>query len=223
MKIENNKVVELEYELSVDGKVVDKTTEMTGPLDYIHGTHMLLPKFESEIEGMEPESEFAFTLTPEEGYGEYDSKRKFDIPKSSFEVDGAIREDLLVVGRVIPLLNSSGMVVQGTIAEIHEDTVTMDFNHPMAGKTLNFKGKIVSVRDATEKELTEGLHGEFAPQEGGCCHHGKGGGCCHGEGHGEGHECHCHEEGHECHCHEEGSEHECHCHDEGHECHCHEN
>ena len=52
MKIENNKVVELEYELSVDGKVVDKTTEMTGPLDYIHGTHMLLPKFESEIEGM---------------------------------------------------------------------------------------------------------------------------------------------------------------------------
>ena len=106
MKIENNKVVELEYELSVDGKVVDKTTEMTGPLDYIHGTHMLLPKFESEIEGMEPESEFAFTLTPEEGYGEYDSKRKFDIPKSSFEVDGAIREDLLVIGRVIPLLNS---------------------------------------------------------------------------------------------------------------------
>ena len=222
MKIENNKVVELEYELTVDGKVVDKTTEMTGPLDYIHGTHMLLPKFESEIEGMEPESEFAFTLTPEEGYGEYDSKRKFDIPKSSFEVDGAIREDLLVVGRVIPLLNSSGMVVQGTIAEIHEDTVTMDFNHPMAGKTLNFKGKIVSVRDATEKELTEGLHGEFAPQEGGCGHYGKGG-CCHGEGHGEGHECHCHEEGHECHCHEEGSEHECHCHDEGHECHCHEN
>lgn len=226
MKIENNKVVELEYELSVDGKVVDKTTEMTGPLDYIHGTHMLLPKFESEIEGMEPDSEFAFTLTPEEGYGEYDSKRKFDIPKSSFEVDGAIREDLLVIGRVIPLLNSSGMVVQGTIAEIHEDTVTMDFNHPMAGKTLNFKGKIVSVRDATEKELTEGLHGEFAPQEGGCCHHGKGG-CCHGEGHGEGHECHCHDEGHgeghECHCHDEGSEHECHCHDEGHECHCHEN
>lgn len=222
MKIENNKVVELEYELSVDGKVVDKTTEMTGPLDYIHGTHMLLPKFESEIEGMEPESEFAFTLTPEEGYGEYDSKRKFDIPKSSFEVDGAIREDLLVIGRVIPLLNSSGMVVQGTIAEIHVDTVTMDFNHPMAGKTLNFKGKIVSVRDATEKELTEGLHGEFAPQEGGCCHHGKGG-CCHGEGHGEGHECHCHDEGHECHCHEEGGDHECHCHDEGHECHCHEN
>ena len=203
MKIENKKVVELTYELTVDGKVVDRTTEMTGPLDYIHGEHMLLPKFEAE-------SEFAFTLTPEEGYGEYDPKHKFEIPKQSFEIDGKIREDLMQVGKIIPMLNSSGMVVQGLIAAVNDDTVTMDFNHPMAGKTLNFKGKVVSVRDATEKELTEGLHGEFVPKEGGCCH----GGCgCH------------HEDGdHEC-CHGEGHEGECHCHGEGHEgeCHCHEN
>lgn len=220
MKIENKKVVELTYELTVDGKVVDRTTEMTGPLDYIHGEHMLLPKFEAELEGLEPESEFAFTLTPEEGYGEYDPKHKFEIPKQSFEIDGKIREDLMQVGKIIPMLNSSGMVVQGLIAAVNDDTVTMDFNHPMAGKTLNFKGKVVSVRDATEKELTEGLHGEFVPKEGGCCH----GGCgCHHED--DDHEC-CHGEGHEggC-CHGEGHEGECHCHGEGHEgeCHCHEN
>lgn len=219
MKIENKKVVELTYELTVDGKVVDRTTEMTGPLDYIHGEHMLLPKFEAELEGLEPESEFAFTLTPEEGYGEYDPKHKFEIPKQSFEIDGKIREDLMQVGKIIPMLNSSGMVVQGLIAAVNDDTVTMDFNHPMAGKTLNFKGKVVSVRDATEKELTEGLHGEFVPKEGGC--HG-GCGCHHGDGE---HEC-CHGEGHEggC-CHGDGHEGECHCHGEGHEgeCHCHEN
>ena len=227
MKIENNKVVELTYELTVDGKVVDKAE--TKPLDYIHGTHMLLPKFETEIEGLEPGSEFAFTLTPEEGYGEYDPKHKFDLPKSAFEVDGVVQEELLKIGNIVPMLNSAGMVVQGVVASISEDVVTMDFNHPMAGKTLNFTGKIVSVRDATEKELTEGLHGEFIPHEGGChvgCHGGCHGGC-NGEGHEEGHECHCNEEGHECHCHEEG--HECHCHEEGHEhggheegheCHC---
>ena len=219
MKIENKKVVELTYELTVDGKVVDRTTEMTGPLDYIHGEHMLLPKFEAELEGLEPESEFAFTLTPEEGYGEYDPKHKFEIPKQSFEIDGKIREDLMQVGKIIPMLNSSGMVVQGLIDAVNDDTVTMDFNHPMAGKTLNFKGKVVSVRDATEKELTEGLHGEFVPKEGGC--HG-GCGCHHEDGD---HEC-CHGEGHEggC-CHGEGHEGECHCHGEGHEgeCHCHEN
>ena len=104
MKIENKKVVELTYELTVDGKVVDRTTEMTGPLDYIHGEHMLLPKFEAELEGLEPESEFAFTLTPEEGYGEYDPKHKFEIPKQSFEIDGKIREDLMQVGKIIPML-----------------------------------------------------------------------------------------------------------------------
>lgn len=219
MKIENKKVVELTYELTVDGKVVDRTTEMTGPLDYIHGEHMLLPKFEAELEGLEPESEFAFTLTPEEGYGEYDPKHKFEIPKQSFEIDGKICEDLMQVGKIIPMLNSSGMVVQGLIAAVNDDTVTMDFNHPMAGKTLNFKGKVVSVRDATEKELTEGLHGEFVPKEGGC--HG-GCGCHHEDGD---HEC-CHGDGHEggC-CHGDGHEGECHCHGKGHEgeCHCHEN
>lgn len=219
MKIENKKVVELTYELTVDGKVVDRTTEMTGPLDYIHGEHMLLPKFEAELEGLEPESEFSFTLTPEEGYGEYDPKHKFEIPKQSFEIDGKIREDLMQVGKIIPMLNSSGMVVQGLIAAVNDDTVTMDFNHPMAGKTLNFKGKVVSVRDATEKELTEGLHGEFVPKEGEC--HG-GCGCHHEDGD---HEC-CHGDGHEggC-CHGDGHEGECHCHGEGHEgeCHCHEN
>lgn len=214
MKIENNKVVELTYELTVDGKVVDKAE--TKPLDYIHGTHMLLPKFETEIEGLEPGSEFAFTLTPEEGYGEYDPKHKFDLPKSAFEVDGVVQEELLKIGNIVPMLNSAGMVVQGVVAAISEDVVTMDFNHPMAGKTLNFSGKIVSVRDATEKELTEGLHGEFIPHEGGC--HGGCHGGCNGEGHEEGHECHCNEEGHECHCHEEG--HECGGHEEGHECHC---
>lgn len=232
MIVTKDKVVELEYELTVDGKVVDKTTDTTGPLDYIHGENMLLPKFEEALEGLEPEAEFAFTLAPEDGYGEYDPKKKVDIAKSTFEVEGVLMEELLQVGRYIPLLNSAGMVVRGKIDAIHEDKVTMDFNDPMAGKTLNFKGKVVSVRDATEKELTEGLHGEFLPKEGGCCGHHGNGGCCHGKGHEEGHEC-CHggehNGEHECHCHHDGEhegEHECHCHhDEGeghHECHCHE-
>ena len=163
---------------------------------------MLLPKFESEVEGKEPGDEFAFTLTPEEGYGTFDASRLFELPKAAFEIDGKVREDLLVVGQIIPMLSNTGQVVQGTVHEVKPDTVVMDFNHPMAGKTLNFSGKVVSVREATEKELKEGLHGEFLPQEehechchkgeGGCEGH-KDGECCHGEGHKDG-EC-CHGEG----------------------------
>ncbi|MCQ2174647.1 MAG: peptidylprolyl isomerase [Bacteroidales bacterium] len=225
MKIEKNKVVALSYELEVEGKTVDKAGE-DKPLDYIHGTGMLLPRFEQEVDGKEPGDSFEFTLDAGEGYGEYNPKYKFDIPKESFAgEDGAIREDLLQVGFIIPMVNSSGQVVQGRVAAIGEQTVTMDFNHPMAGKTLHFTGKVISVRDATGKELEQGLHGEFLPEEEcscgcghhhsdcGChseegCHHGEGhkdGECCHhGEGHEDGECCH-HGEGHQggcCHHHE---------------------
>jgi FKBP-type peptidyl-prolyl cis-trans isomerase SlyD len=202
MKIGQNKVVALEYELTVDGKVVDTATA-DKPLDYIHGTHMLLPLFETGVEGKEPGDSFEFSLQPADAYGDWDPKRKFDIPKDSFMIDGVIREDLLQVGRTLPMLNSSDQVVKGTIVEVKDDSVTMDFNHPMAGKVLNFKGKVVSVRDATKEELENGLHGEYLPDEecchgeGGCCHHGDGE-CRHGEGecrHGEGECCH-HGEGH---------------------------
>ncbi len=195
MKVEKNKVVKLTYELIVDGKLADKAT-LERPLEYIHGTHMLLPKFEGELEGKEPDDEFAFTLSPEEGYGTFDPSRLFDLPKSAFEIDGRVCEELLVVGQVIPMLSNTGQVVQGTVHEVKENTVTMDFNHPMAGKVLNFTGKVVEVREATEKELNEGLHGEYLPQEEGHCCHKKGkkdGECCHGEGKKDG-EC-CHGEG----------------------------
>ncbi len=216
MKVDKNKVVKLAYELVVDGKVADKATQ-DRPLDYIHGTHMLLPKFESEVEGKEPGDSFEFTLTPAEGYGEVDQTQIIDLPKTAFMVDGKLMEEFLVVGQMVPMMSQDGRVVQGIVREVSDDSVKMDFNHPMAGKTLNFKGNIVEVRDATEKELTEGLHGEFLPPEEHhhCKHHGDGE-CCHGEGHKDG-EC-CHGEGHkdgEC-CHGEGHEDgEC-CHGKGH-------
>lgn len=186
MKIEKNTMVSLSYQLEVEGKIADKAGS-DKPLEYVHGTGMLLPRFEQEVEGKEPGDSFEFTLSPGEGYGEYNHEYKFDIPKTSFAgEDGRIREDLLQPGLLIPMYNSAGQIVQGMIAAVGEESVTMDFNHPMAGKTLHFTGKVEAVREASEEE----------------CHGHCGGGCCHGEG-----ECH-HEEGcchgeDECH-HEEG-------------------
>jgi len=193
MKVANNKVVALTYELEVEGAIADKATDEM-PLEYIHGNQMLLPKFEAELLGKDAGEDFSFSLSPEDGYGVADEKLRIDLPKTAFEIDGKIREDILQVGRVLPMLNSSGQVVQGRILELKEDAVRMDFNHPMAGKTLCFKGKVISVRDASEKELQEGLHGEFLPEEScderGCCcpgceGHGEGD-CCQGESHGDG-------------------------------------
>ena len=189
MKIGQNKVVEFCYELEVDGQVVDHTTKER-PLDYIHGTGSLLPKLEEHIEGMEPGAVFDVTLSPADGYGEIDPQRIIDLPKAAFEVNGEIREDLLVPGNTIPMMNSMGGVIPGVVLEVTADSVKMDLNHRMAGKTLHFKGEVLSVREATEKELTEGLHGEYVHSCGcGGCHGHDGdcGGCEGGQcGNGEG-------------------------------------
>ena len=195
MKAEKNKVVSLTYELIVDGALADKADE-TRPLDYIHGTGMLLPKFESEVEGKEPGEEFAFTLTPDDGYGTFDPSRLIDLPMEAFMMDGKVRDDLLVVGRIIPMMSDSGQVVNGIVHEVTDNKVTMNFNHPMAGKTLNFTGKVIAVREATEKELQKG-HPCKHHSDGDCCHHGD----CHKDGDKD---CHkdgdkdCHKDGEDC-------------------------
>ena len=205
MKISKNSVVAISYELIVDGSLADKAVAEK-PLEYIHGTGMLLPRFEEELEGKQEGDDFAFVLSPEEGYGVHNPEYVFDLPIEAFAIDGEVRRDLLQLGRTIPMLNSAGQVVQGTVAEITPDSVVMDFNHPMAGKTLHFTGRVEKVREAAEKELLEGLHGEYLPQGG--CHCGEGG--CHcGEG-----ECNCGEG--ECGC----GEGECGCGEGEGGCHC---
>jgi FKBP-type peptidyl-prolyl cis-trans isomerase SlyD len=190
MKITQNAVVEFSYDLEVDGQIVDRTTNEK-PLDYIHGTGSLPPKLEAHIEGMEPGDKFDVTLSPADGYGEVDPSRIIDLPKSAFEVNGEVREDLLVPGNTIPMMNSMGGVIPGVVIEVTEDSVKMDLNHQMAGKTLHFTGEILTVREATEKELTEGLHGEYVHSCGcgGC--HGHDGGCGDCGGCGDDHDCGC--------------------------------
>lgn len=180
MKITTNSVVELTYELEVDGQIVDRCP-VERPLDYIQGTGSLLPKFEENLEGLEPGDNFKFTLSPDEGYGRRDPDRVIELPKEAFMVNGDMREDLMKPGTTVPLLNHAGQVVPGLVVSVNETTVTIDVNSPMADKTLNFSGSILSVREATEKELTEGLHGEYLHSNCGC------GGC--GGHHGEGHGC----------------------------------
>ena len=182
MEINQNKVVAITYTLIVDGKEADKATEER-PLDFIFGTGMLLPKFEENLEGKKVDDTFEFTLTPEEGYGMPMPEMIVELPKNIFEVDGKVQENILFVGNIIPMMNNMGGIMQGKVTEVREDVVIMDFNHPMAGKTLNFSGKVITVREATEQELTDGLHGE-KKAHGGCsgscsdeCCSGCSGGC----------------------------------------------
>jgi FKBP-type peptidyl-prolyl cis-trans isomerase SlyD len=161
MKIGTNKVVALSYTLVVDGDVMETVTA-DKPMEFIFGTGYLLPKFEENILDKVVGDSFAFELSAKEGYGEENPDAVIELPKDMFMVDGKIEEGLLVVGNVLPMQDSDGNRLQGTIDEIKDDVVIMNFNHPLAGANLNFKGTVVSVREATQQELTAGLFGEKA-------------------------------------------------------------
>ncbi|MBE6196994.1 MAG: peptidylprolyl isomerase [Rikenellaceae bacterium] len=152
MKVEQNKMVAVDYKLTVDGNIADQS--MPGqPLEFIFGTGMLLPKFEEAILGKEPGEKVAFTLAPADGYGELHPEAVVDLPKTIFMVDGKLAEDILFVGSQVPMADAQGNRMIGTIREVGEETVKMDFNHPMAGKTLNFEVEVISVRDVTPEDL----------------------------------------------------------------------
>jgi len=152
MKISENTFVSLTYNLTVDGEVVDKATSEK-PLEFVYGVGMLLPDFEKNIAGKKAGESFEFTLSPADGYGELNPEALVELPKEIFMVDGAVADDLLVVGNSLPMGDNMGNRLMGTIIELGDDTVKMDFNHPMAGKTLNFAGTVVGVREATEADM----------------------------------------------------------------------
>ncbi len=161
MTIQDEKVVSLTYVLEVDGQVKDQATE-ENPLEFIFGLGYLLPKFEENIKGKSVGDTFEFVLSPTDGYGVYDKQAVVELPKNIFEIDGKIQDHLLFEGNVIPMMNKAGGVIPGKVVAVSGETVTMDFNHELAGKELHFTGKVAAIRDATEKELTDGLHGERA-------------------------------------------------------------
>jgi FKBP-type peptidyl-prolyl cis-trans isomerase SlyD len=161
MKIATNKVVSLSYELVVDGDVIE-TVKADKPMQFIFGTGYLLPKFEAHIEGKGAGDAFEFMLSAIDAYGEETPDAIVELPKHLFEVDGKIEDGLLTIGNVLPMADVDGNRLNGTVNEVRDDMVVMDFNHPLAGAELHFKGAVVAVREASEEEIANGLFGERA-------------------------------------------------------------
>lgn len=172
MKISENKFVSLAYSLTVDGAVADQATAEK-PLEFVYGIGMLLPEFEKNIAGKGVGESFEFTLSPENGYGEINPDAVVELPKEIFMVDGELATDMLVVDNVLPMSDNQGNRLMGTVKAVGEESVTMDFNHPMAGKVLNFTGEIVALREATPEDMMPMMGGGCGcgcgdEQSGGC-------------------------------------------------------
>lgn len=167
MKIQTNKFVALSYDLNVgegeQRELMERATPEQ-PLEFIFGTNSMLEAFEKNLDGFGEGDSFSFTLTPEEAYGEYDDEHVVDLPRNIFELDGKLNEEVVFEGNIVPMMDANGNRLNGSVVSVGDDVIKMDFNHPLAGETLHFSGKVLTVRDSTPEEIAA----LFAPQGGGC-------------------------------------------------------
>ncbi|GGJ74355.1 FKBP-type peptidyl-prolyl cis-trans isomerase [Deinococcus aquiradiocola] len=153
MKIAQDKVVEIEYVLKVDGEIVDQS-EVGDPLVYLHGHNNIIPGLETALEGHEAGDTLSVTVSPEDGYGERDDENVQVLPRADFDDD-------VEIGASYFAQAEDGSVNPFTVVSVSGDDVTVDFNPPLAGQTLNFDVTVKDVRDATAEELEHGhAHGE---------------------------------------------------------------
>ena len=160
MKISDDKVVSLTYDLTVTvdesgKKELMECATQENPLTFLFGMGMMLEAFEKNVEGLKVGDKFSFTLTPEEAYGDYIENKVVDLPKHIFEIDGKFDEEKVAEGQTLPMMDSSGNRLMGSVLEITQDVVVMDFNHPLAGETLHFDGEVMDVHEATAEEIAE--------------------------------------------------------------------
>jgi len=175
MKIGKNKMVSLTYDLHYDdaeGELIEQATSGK-PLSFVFGAGIMLPKFETHLEGFEVGNPFEISLQDVDAYGELDENAIVDLPKHLFFIEGEFDDEVVAVGNSVPMMSTSGQRLNGLVLEITDDIVKMDFNHPLAGENLFFKGEITEVREATDEEIAATLGG------GGCgCGSKSGSGSC---------------------------------------------
>jgi len=190
MSIQNNKMVSVTYDLYVGGEneepeLMEQATAQN-PLTFCFGIGMMLAEFEKNLHGLKVSDNFDFKIDSKDAYGEYDDENVVDLPRNIFEVDGKLDEKMVFVGNVVPLMDSDGTRINAQVVEIGDEAIKVDFNHPLAGETLHFKGSVLEVRDATEQELASFTGGGCS---GGCS--GCGGGCGSEDPESEGSSCSC--------------------------------
>ena len=196
----SNKVIGIEYTLK-DAKTGEQLDTNVGqaPLEFVSGKGQIIKGLEDKLVNMSANEEADVLVEAKDGYGEYNEEAVQTLPKEQF-AGIELSEGMSLYGQ-----GEHGETIQVVVKSFDDTNVTIDYNHPMAGRTLMFLVAILSLRDATEEEIQSGVVGGFAAMGGGCCGgggcgtghdhddhdhgHSQGGGCGTGGGHGG---CGCH-------------------------------
>ncbi|RMH08178.1 MAG: peptidylprolyl isomerase [Nitrospirae bacterium] len=140
MTIAAGQDVSIEYTLKLDNDQVIDSNVGGEPLTYTHGAKQIIPGLEEALEGMAVGETKHVTIAPEDGYGPVNPNAFQEVPKE------LIPPEALQVGTQLQGRDASGRIVHPRIAEIKENTVVLDFNHPLAGKTLHFDVKVLDIQ-----------------------------------------------------------------------------
>lgn len=155
MQIAKDSVVSIDYRLHLgDGKIIDES-EPGDPLVYLHGYEEIVPGLEKALEGRKAGESLKVVVEPKDGYGEYDPDGVEEVPREDFPPDMELE-----AGGIVTATDEDGDDVEFLVKEVRPKTVVIDFNDPMAGKTLHFEVTVREVRAATKDELEHGhAHG----------------------------------------------------------------
>lgn len=156
MKIGKDTIATIVYTLRYDnaqGDIIEQVDEKE-PMEALMGHEVMLEVLEKNLQGLQPGDSFEFVIGEGEGYGEYDEEKIVTVPQT--ELMAAVPEDEeveLQEGDIIPIEDMDGVEYQAVVLKKEEGRVTLDFNHPLAGETLHFMGKVLGVRKATRQEI----------------------------------------------------------------------
>ena len=143
------KQVSIEYTLTLEDKSLIDSNVGAEPLSFVQGDHNIIPGLENSLDGMKIGDSKQVTVKPEDAYGPVNKDAVSEIKKDQ------IPQDALKIGAVLQGQNPDGQVIIARVVEIKEDTVLLDYNHPLAGKTLNFDVKILAVENAPEPDTSK--------------------------------------------------------------------
>ena len=139
--VQDGMVVSMEYTLHVDGELLD-TSEGQGPLQFLAGHGNIIPGLESEMKGMKIGESKDVVVQPADGYGEFDDEAFMNVTRDQFPKDMELAE-----GVELTVRDDEGNARYARVDNIEDDTVTLNFNHPLAGDELHFHVKVIALRD----------------------------------------------------------------------------
>lgn len=159
MKISEGHLVEIDYILKVEDGVVVESSEDEGPLQYLHGNAEIPERLEQALEGKETGSKLELTLEPQDAFGDYDVDALTTVPRSEFPPDAELEKDqwIQVEVQMDDTDEDEEFEMDMRVIEVNDESVVLDANHPLAGKTITYTVEVREFHQATEAEL-EGRH-----------------------------------------------------------------